>query len=153
MNSDGTNRRKALPGRILNFEHYSPDRRFVVVEVVVPDMTLPLTVILPLDGGPPIPVCNDLCGPRWSPDGRYLYLEIPDKSGQNLNARTAAIPVPAGETWPRILPEAVHDPAQWVNVAGVKFIENTNIAPGPDPSIYAYIKPVVHANLYRIPLQ
>ena len=153
MNSDGTNRRKALPGRILNFEHYSPDRRFVVVEVVVPDMTLPLTVILPLDGGPPTPVCNDLCEPRWSPDGRYLYLEIPDKSGQNLNARTAAIPVPAGETWPRILPEAVHDPAQWVNVAGVKFIENTNIAPGPDPSIYAYIKPVVHANLYRIPLQ
>ena len=154
MASDGTGGRKALPGRIINFDNVSPDGRFVAVNAVVPNMTLPLGVIVPLDGRPAIPICSNLCSPTWSPDGRYLYLQIPDKSGQNLNAtRTAAIPIPAGETLPRLPLEAVRDPAEWSKVPGVKIIERVNIAPSATPSTYAYIKPFVHANLFRIPLR
>jgi len=116
-------------------------------------MILPLTVIFPLDGGPAIPICNTLCSPTWSRDGRYLYLQIPDKSGQNSKARTVAIPIPAGETLPHVPPEAVHDPTKWTKVPGVNIIEHTDVAPSPSPSVYAYIKPSVHANLYRIPLR
>jgi serine/threonine protein kinase len=151
--SDGTGRRKALPGRILNFENVSPDRRFVAVTAVVPNVTPPPTLIVPLDGRPAIQICNSLCSPTWSPDGRYLYLQIADKSGQSLNVRTAAIPIPPGETLPRLPPEAVHDPSEWAKVPGVKIVEQTNIAPSPTPSNYAYIKPSVHANLFRIPLR
>jgi eukaryotic-like serine/threonine-protein kinase len=153
MADDGTDRRRALPGRILNFENLSPDRHFVSVNAVVPNVTLPPTLILPLDGSQAIPICNNSCSPTWSPDGRYLYLQIPDKSGQNLNARTVAIPIPAGASLPRLPPEAVRDPAVWAKVPGVKIVEHTNIAPSLTPSTYAYIKPSVHANLYRIPLR
>jgi len=153
MASDGTGRRKALPGRIINFDNASPDGRFVAVNAVAPNEPLPPTLILPLDGSAAIPICSTLCSPTWSPDGRYLYLQIPDKSAQNLNARTAAIPILPGETLPRVPPEAVHDPAEWAKVSGVKIVEQTNIAPGLNPSTYAYIKPSVHANLFRIPLR
>jgi eukaryotic-like serine/threonine-protein kinase len=153
MARDGTGRRKVLPGRILNFDNFSPDRRFVAVAAAMPNATLPLTYVLALDGSPAIPICNNLCLPAWSPDGRYLYLQIPDKSGQNLNSTTAAIPVPPGESLPRIPPAAVHDPAEWVKAPGVKIVKQTNIAPSPSPSRYAYIKPSVHASLFRIPLR
>ncbi len=97
MARDGTGRRKALPVRILDFDNFSPDRRFVAVAAVPPNAKLPFTLILPLDGSAAIPVCNNLCLPTWSPDGRYLYLQIPDKSGQNSNARTAVVPIPPGQ--------------------------------------------------------
>ncbi len=153
MAGDGTGRRKALPGRILNFDNVSPDGRFVAVNAVVPNITLPPTVIFPLDGTPTVPICSNLCSPTWSPNGRYLYLQIPDKSGQSLNSRTAVIPIPAGETLPRLPLDAVQDPSKWAKITGVKIIEQTNIAPGPTPSTYAYIKPFVHSNLFRIPLR
>ena len=153
MAGDGTGRRKALPGRLINFNSLSPDRRLVSVTAVLPGVTLPVTFILPLDGSPAIPICDSLCQPTWSPDGRYLYLEIADKSGQNQHAATAAIQIPPGETVPHVPPEAVHDTIQWAKVPGVKIIQDTGIAPGPNPSTYAYIKPSVHANLFRIPLR
>jgi hypothetical protein len=153
MAGDGTGRRKALPSRILDFDNFSPDRRFVAVAAVPPNATLPLTLILPLDGSAAIPICNNLCVPAWSPDGRYLYLQIPDKSGQNSNARTAVVPIPPGHSLPPIPPAAVDDPAEWANAPGATMVERTGIAPGRDPSTYAYIKPSVHANLFRIPLR
>jgi hypothetical protein len=66
MASDGTGRRKALPARILDFNNFSPDRRFVAVSAVMPNVTLPLTYILPLDGSPAIPICNNDCLPDRS---------------------------------------------------------------------------------------
>jgi len=153
MAGDGTGRRKALPGRILSFDEVSPDRRFVAVTAVVPNATLPPTLILPLDGSAAIPICTNLCSPTWSPDGRYLYLQIPDKSDPSVNVRTAAIPIPPGEALPRVPPETMQDPAKWAKVSGVKIVERINISPSLTPSTYAYIQPSMHANLFRIPLQ
>jgi hypothetical protein len=65
---------------------------------------------------------------------------------------TAAIPIPPGKTLPPLPPAAVHHPEEWAKVPGVKIVEHDNVAPGPDPSTYAYVKPSVHANLFRIPL-
>jgi eukaryotic-like serine/threonine-protein kinase len=152
MKRDGTARRKALSSRIINFNNVSPDGRFVSVTAVVPNQTLPPTLIVPLDGGPAITICNTLCSPGWSPDGRYLYLQLPDKSSQD-NAKTAAIPIPPGQALRPVSPGTVRDPTEWAKVPGVKIIDQAYIAPGPTPAIYAYIKPSVHANLYRIPLR
>ena len=82
-----------------------------------------------------------------------MSLQIPDKSGQNSNARTAVVPIPPGQSLPSIPPAAIADPTEWAKVPGVKIIEDTYIAPGPNPATYAYIKPSVHANLFRIPLR
>jgi hypothetical protein len=153
MAGDGTGRRQALHRPILNFDSLSSDRRFVAVTAVVPNVSPPPTLILPLDGGPAIQICGGLCQPAWSPDGRYLYLQVASRSDLALNVRTVAIPIPPGETLPRLPPAAVQDSAEWAKVPGVKVIEQTNIAPSPDTSVYAYIKPSIHANLFRIPLR
>ncbi len=153
MARDGTGRRKALPRPILNFDSVSHDRRFVAASAVVPNVTPPPTLIFPLDGGPAIQICGGLCSPTWSPDGRYLYLKMAQKSDLGVNVRTVAIPIPPGDTLPRLPPQAAQDVTQWAKVPGVKIIEHVNIAPGPTPSVYAYIKPSVHANLFRIVLR
>jgi Tol biopolymer transport system component len=150
---DGTARRKALPFRILALGNLSPDGRSIVAVAEVPNVTPPPTLLVPLDGSPAIRICDGLCTPVWSPDGRYLYLQIADASGQNLNARTAVIPLAPGKALPRLTPELVQDPAGWAKMPGVKVLNWVDIAPGPNPSVYAYIKTSTQANLYRIPLQ
>jgi hypothetical protein len=153
LSDDGIALRKALPGPILEFENVSPDGRFIVVATEVPHVTPPPTRLVPLDGSATMPLCDLLCRPVWSPDGRYLSLQIADKSGKNPNARTANIPLPPGKVLPRLTPELVHDVSGWAKMQGVKVVDVINIAPGLNPSTYAYIQPSVHANLYRIPLR
>jgi eukaryotic-like serine/threonine-protein kinase len=153
IKGDGTGLRKALPGPILNFDVVSPDGRFIVADAEVPNVTPPPELFFPLDGGPGIQICHSLCQPAWSPDRRYLYLQIPDETGQNRNARTVSIPLPPGKSLPRLTPDLVHNPAAWAKLPGVKVVDGTGIAPGSNPSTYAYIKPSVHANLFRVPLR
>jgi hypothetical protein len=151
---DGIGLRKPLPNPILNFYNVSPDGRFIVVEAEVPDVTPPPLRLVPLDGGAAMSLCDlPFCQPVWSPDGRYLSLQIADESGKNPNARTAIIPLPPGKVLPRLAPELVHDVSGWAKMQGVKVVDGINIAPGLDQSSYAYIKSSTHANLFRIPLQ
>jgi hypothetical protein len=64
-----------------------------------------------------------------------------------------AIPVPAGETLPSLPAAGIRTEAEALAIPGAKTIEQGQIAAGPDPSTYAYVKSAVHANLFRIPLQ
>ena len=64
-----------------------------------------------------------------------------------------AIPVPAGENLPALPASGIRGEADGLAIPGAKIIERSDIAAGPDPSIYAYVKSAVHANLFRIPLQ
>ncbi|MBV9771808.1 MAG: hypothetical protein JOZ32_19715 [Bryobacterales bacterium] len=153
---DGTGQRKALPERILEVENISPDRRFIIVgsAILGPAGTDdPSRYVVPLDGGLARQICDSDCSATWSPDGRYFYVEIAQASRENPAGKTVAIRVPPGQTLPPFPPEAVRRPAEWTKVPGVKIVEHDNIAPGLDPSTYAYIKPAVHANLFRIPLR
>jgi WD40-like Beta Propeller Repeat len=153
---DGTGLRKILPGRVLGIHDISPDRRTIIIDAVVPgdpNLISPPTLAVPLDGGPVQRICDGLCTGTWSPDGRYFYVEIAVASRDNPIGRTAAIPIPPGKTLPPLPPEAVHQPAEWAKISGVKIVEHDGIAPGPNPSTYAYVKPSVHANLFRIPLR
>ena len=156
MNADGTGRRRAFPGPVLAVSSISPDRCFIIVGAVIPGVANPSTphaFALPLSGGHPQRICEGYCTPTWSADGRYLYMEIAPDSRVNPDGKTAAIPVPPGATLPPLPVEAVRNPAEWAKVRGVKIVEHANIAPGPDPSTYAYIKTSIHANLFRIPLR
>ncbi|HEX5229209.1 MAG TPA: protein kinase [Bryobacteraceae bacterium] len=153
VQGDGTGLRKALANPILNFENVSPDGRFLIVTAEVPQVSPPPVLAAPVDGGAVMPFCDDLCTPIWSPDGRYLSMQISDKSGKDTNARTAIIPLPPGKLLPRLTPDLVRDPTGWAKMPGVKVVDGIRIALGLTPSTYAYIKPSVHANLYRIPLR
>lgn len=153
VSSDGSGLRKVLPNPILHLEAVSPDGRFVIAVMEVPGVTPPPTRLLPLDGTPPIPFCDGLCSPLWSPDGRYLSLRIADASGQNDKARTAIIPLAPGKFLPRLTPELIHTPAAWAKMPGVKVADGIYVAPGLSSSSYAYVKPSAHANLFRVPLR
>lgn len=156
MQRDGTGRRKAFPGRIVDFNGISSDRRFIEVGAILPGEPGTATrpeLAVPLSGGAPRQICDCAGGIAWAPDGRYLYVEIAAATSSGFPGKTAAIPVPPGQTLPPLPENAVHNPAEWAKVPGVKIVEHAGIAPGPDPSIYAYVKYTIHANLYRIPLQ
>jgi len=148
MSRDGSGRRKVYPDPTIDINGMSPDRRLISLAV-----KNTIGVIYSLEGHSAQQICDFPCQVAWSPDGRYVYIELVAASRENPLGRTAAIPVPPGKSFPPIPPAAVHDPRAWAKVPGVKIVEQDNIAPGPDPSTYAYIQPSVHSNLFRIPLR
>jgi eukaryotic-like serine/threonine-protein kinase len=155
INRDGSGERKAVSAPISDVREISPDRRMVLVISAAAGIQYSKAgalLAVPLDEGPARPVLDSWGFAGWSPNGRYFYVEMVPASRDNPG-RTAAIPVPPGKTLPPLPPDAVHNPAAWANIPGVKIVEHASIAPGPDPSIYAYVKSSVHANLYRIPLR
>jgi serine/threonine protein kinase len=152
MSRDGSGRRKVFPDPTIDINGVSPDRRMISLAVGNTQAT-PIGVVYSLDSHSAQKVCEFPCPVAWSPDGRYVYVEIVPASRENPLGRTAAIPVPPGESFPSIPPAKVYHPEEWAKIPGVKMVEHDNIAPGPDPSTYAYIKASVHANLFRIPLR
>ena len=156
MARDGSDARKIIPNRVLNVANISPDRRFMIIGASLPEtpnLIAPPTLALPLDGGPPQRICDGLCSVAWSPDGRYFYVELIPASRDNPAGRTVAIRVPPGATLPSLPPGGVRRPENWAKIPGAKTVEHADIAPGPDPSIYAYVKSSIHSNLFRVPLR
>ncbi|HWB86930.1 MAG TPA: protein kinase [Bryobacteraceae bacterium] len=154
MNLDGTGRRKALPLQILQFDGISPDRQMLLVtmELTGAPNRPPVTVAVSLENGRIQALSRSDAREAWSPDGRYFYVEIQPPSREDPAGKTVAIPVPYGRTLPLFPSEAVADLPAWTKAPGSKLVERAGIAPGPGPATYAYIKPALHANLFRIPL-
>ena len=155
MKADGSDVRGLFPSRVLTFRGGSPDRRFLIFDAALPGMTklnAPATYALPLEGGPPKWICDGICQVSWSPDGRYFYVETIAESRENPAGRTVAIRVPAGATFPASPPGEVLRPENWAKLPEAKIVEHAGIGPGPDPSVYAYVKSSTQANLFRVPL-
>ena len=156
MQRDGTGRRKAFADRIVEINGISADRRFIEVGGILPGPASTASrpeLAVPLDGGAPRPMCDCAGGIAWAPDGRYLYVQIAVGYQWGFPGQNRRHPVPPGQTLPPLPENAVRNPAEWVKVPGVKIVNHDGIAPGPDPSIYAYVKSTGHANLYRVPLR
>ena len=103
----------------------------------------PGTMAISLRSGARRIICSDYCPSTWSSDGNIFYL--------GLGNRTLAIPLPAGQSLPD-LPDAGITAAQSPALPGLRVIDHDFIAPGPDPSTYAFVKTDVQQNLFRIPL-
>ena len=156
MQRDGTGRRKAFPDQIVEISGISADRRYIEVGGILPgppSLASRPELAVPVDGGVPRPICYCWGKIAWSPNGRYLYVQIAPPTNAGDPGKTAAIPVPPGQTLPRLPENAVNNPSEWAKVPGVKIVNHGRIAPGPDPSTYAYVKSAGHANLYRIPIR
>lgn len=83
----------------------------------------------------------------------YFYVGVDPPSLQYPTGRMVAIPVPAGETFPPLPASGIAGAAEALALPGSRIVAQGNIAAGPDPSTYAYVKSSVHANLFRIPLR
>ena len=156
VKEDGTDLRRISPSPMFFPFSVSPDGRWVpVAEGPSPDMRNAL-MVHPADGGPPLLVCRCYPPPdidngpmppqmSWSPDGRFLYV----KYEQSLYA----IPLKAGQMLPPIPPAGFQSKEALAALPGARLVSDQPVFPGPDPSVYAYMKVSANRNIYRVPVQ
>jgi len=146
----GQARSRIIPGTIIFLYSVSPDGAWAMVRTPVTgeDNTI-AAVAVPLQGGPLVRICLGSAAVRWGPDERFIY--IPEVSGRKRN-RTLVLPIVPGKALPELPASGIRSFEEGVTLPGARVIEQAGVAPGPDPSTYAYTKTTVHRNLFRIPL-
>lgn len=145
MNRDGSARSKVVPYGIGNVEYISPDRRWITAISPLSDGSGG-TLAVPTAGGPPRIISPRGVPAVWGPDGKFFYVYVRGEQ------KTAAIPVPAGETLPKLPPSGISRLDDLAVFPGSRVIDGYRSSPGTDPSIYAYVKTTAHRNLFRISL-
>jgi hypothetical protein len=110
------------------------------------------TVAVPTAGGEPRPIYRvSTPAVTWSGNGKFFYVGVLATS-LTSPGKTVALPVPSGKTFPELPPAGILGLEEAKALSGARILDGWNIAPGPDPSVYAYMKATVHRNLYRIPV-
>jgi len=152
MNTHGSDRSKVVPYPISTIMNISPDRRWIIAITPLPGAgETSASMAVPTGGGSPRRICSGVCRSVWSPDGRFLYVEIEQRSRTSAG-KMAAIPV-VPQTGLPDLPEAgIQSAAQALAIPGTQVVEQDGIVPGLNPGTYAYLKTTVHRNLFRITL-
>ena len=160
MKEDGSGQEKVLPDPVIDFESVSPDGRWlaadvpVAVEEAASGETRSWTVTAyPFHGGQPVQIC-DTCHVRWGPDGKSLYLWFHGWGGAEApGAKTFILPVRPDTGLPSLAKSQFKSAAEVAAFPGVEAVEPGAIAPGPNPSLYAFTRQQVQRNLYRIPIR
>ncbi len=152
MNRDGSGRSKVVPYPIGNVQSISPDRRWIVAYAAWPDRGHMVTMAIPTGGGAPRRICAAAnCVVSWAPDGAFLYIGLQWGSRTSLG-KTLVLPVPPGEMFPGLPDSGVRGLEDAADLPGARIVEAYDISPGPDPSVFGYVKTTVHRNLFRIVL-
>lgn len=151
MNQDGSDRSKVAPFPIGFVQGVSPARRWVMVVAPLPDGSRVAPMAIPAVGGSPQVLCAGYCTPTWSPNGKYLFVDVESESRAGPG-HSLAIPVHGEEDLPPLPPGGIPPVASTASVPGSLLIGRARIAPGMDPSHFAYVNTSVHRNLYRIRL-
>jgi Tol biopolymer transport system component len=145
VHEDGTGLVKVAAEPILRLYSISPDQQWLV-------MLNGKTILFPLNGGAPIRIEGDF-DLQWSPDGRRLYFS---RAKEGMSARgsgiTYVIPLQQGQMFPRIFLDGPRSVQELANLPGVQIIDAGDVAPGPEPGVYAYSRETTQRNLFRIPI-
>jgi Tol biopolymer transport system component len=153
MKKGGTERERVVDKPILIKFGVSPDGEWVVASVPMAaedkasseTVKVPMeTVAIPVRGGVARRICGAVCPSIWSTDGKFFYVD--------LGAQTRAMPVPAGKSLPDWPAAGLSEDDKPDERLGVRVIQHGNVSGGADPSMYAFRKTELHANLFRIPL-
>ena len=148
MKVDGSDRRKIIPGRILEIDSVSPDGRWVAAASPGAGEDDPqVTKAYGVDGSGAVPMCVDYCFAQWDSTGKYAFIIFPA-----LQQGTFPVPVMHDEGLPKT-PSG--------GFARIEDIPNRNTYPpipwyvesAISPLVYAYSRQDTKRNLYRIPLQ
>jgi hypothetical protein len=144
VKTDGTDLERILP--VLEIGFVSPDGNWVTLGG---PRGLDGTVAFSLKDRTQKPICRGACQPRWSADGKYLYVTmnpIPTEARPTL-----VFSIPKGGDLPVLPPQGLGDYADR-ELVGVPKIPESWPGPGPDPQTYAFEKSEFVANLFRIPV-
>lgn len=150
INADGSHRSKVLSYPVMEFQGVSPGRRWVMAAVPkTSERNLPAIVAIPLDGGAPLQICASYCRPRWSTDGKLLFVPIEGPS-RGSAGRSLAIPLGIGEKLPELPNGGIAPQAQASVIEGAESVGRSDLVPGKDAAHYAWVNTSVHRNLYEI---
>lgn len=156
--ADGTGARRVMAEPVISLQSVSPDGHWVVAWVASAAQRGEGTGTVkafPTDGGSPRPICTDCSVSssfpivRWSRDQRSFYFASHAVPGMR-GGKTFVVPVAAGQALPDLPAEGIRSEADLLALPGVRMVEQTDIAPGSNPSIYAFSRTLTHRNLYRL---
>jgi hypothetical protein len=82
----------------------------------------------------------------WSADGKFLYISM-QRESRTTTGKTVAIPIPEGEMFPNLPASGIQGLDHAAGFPGARVIDRWGVLPGPDPSVFAYVKMTVHRNL------
>jgi hypothetical protein len=149
---DGSGQSRVSELPVLQKGDSSPDGGWVLAFAPgVGDGSSPRTIAMSTRGGEPKVLCSaDNCGGHWSADGKWLY--VGGGSNDALEGLTVGVPLgPDGGP-----PDAIHAMLQAAAKGnappGMRILKERLVAPGPDPSTYAFVRQDVQRNLFHIPL-
>ena len=142
IGKDGNGRRRMLDTPIIDIVAVSPDGKWATVAVLRPDEPTPVETVVSLETGVSRVICRR-CGVFWGADGKWMYA-VPGPT-ETTDSRVA-IPLGATQEPPQNLSTLMADAGQG------SVIGHQSIAPGPNPSTYAFVRRDMQRNLYRIPL-
>ncbi|MBM3755005.1 MAG: hypothetical protein FJW38_13615 [Acidobacteria bacterium] len=144
MKQDGSGRRRAAEYPVSTVMNVSPGGQWLIAMAPAEGRSAIDTIAIPAGGGP-----QRIIGPgrwpvAWSRDGKTCYFGVASK-------RTLAFPVQPGQ-----LPVAPDGNLQVLlknPPASARIVTGYDLSPGPDPSMFAYIKGTNQRNLFRITLK
>ena len=145
---DGAERRKITPDPIIDMGSTSPDGRWVVAlaKIKGDEQSVAITAF-PLDGGPPLRVCNSFCGARWDISGKFFYLTF----NYARESNTYALPVNPARGIPDFPPGGV-TAADDLKADKRVIVIPQQIDSAAGPNLYSYTRENTRRNIYRIPL-
>ena len=148
---DGTGLRKALDYPVIGTVAVSPDNKWLLVYGRSNEEQHGGLVALPLEGGPPVRICQYSRHIAWSPDGRSLFISMGGSGYSMANGRTYVIPLAPGRVWPEIPAGGFQSQGDIARRPGVRIIESPDAEPGLTGAVYGFSHGMVQRNLYRIP--
>jgi hypothetical protein len=153
MNQDGSGRKKVVPYPIIEIVGISPGRKWLTAYRPLAEgkAMVPMTMAIPLDGGPPQRLCASYCGARMVVEWKVPF-HSRWKPGQKDGGRSLAIPVGPGESLPPFPPGGIEPGAQPSVMPGSQSVNRYELVPGEDLTHFAYVKTTAHRNLYRVSL-
>jgi hypothetical protein len=81
---------------------------------------------------------------KWTPDGRFLYLKFATS--------TYSIPLQPGQLLPPIPASGIASKEAVAALPGARLVSEEDVYPGPNPSVYAFVKVSTQRNIYRVPV-
>ena len=163
MRQDGSERKKVLEQPVLYLVAVSPDGQWVVAWLEEQGPDKPRAVVAyPVGGGAGVILCSS-CGNgpsnegaplvAWSPDQKYLYVGSRIKGNKGMNqSQTFVLLLATGEAVPTLASGENYDSPTVSRRLSVRIIPQSDVCPGPNPSVYAYMKIAAQRNLYRVQL-
>ena len=151
VKDDGSELQKVITTPLLPLA-VSPDGQWIAVQDPTAWGAL---VVYPTGGGSPRRLC-DLCAPPWgteppafyfdwAPNGEFAYW--------NFTNSTYAIPLQSGRLLPGIPAGGIQSKEGVAALPGARLIsEQDRSVPGPNPSMYAFVKVSTQRNIYRVPV-